>query len=254
MPNEHAIYSVEYGKITHKRIISRCRRVFGAEDDKIYRVIDDKPVQFRALRFNKTTIDQQGKAYEIIDSIKIVDDDMDSDSDSDSDSSPGSGPGPDSGYKTERRKYAHNMNTSKNEERDLTDKRASVQNDPYNNNDSNDSNIDDIHDSSNDVINITTQEEEPKAATHDSTKDSTYTCTAQISVLQSCKTEAEGEEREGPKEETYTGCDCDVSTKEKADRFTAEVERLQKINRVAEAAEANLSGDGVVDKESIQTD
>jgi hypothetical protein len=71
--NEHAIYSVEYGKITHKRIISRCRSVFRGEDDKIYRTIDDKQVQFRASRFNKTTIDQQGKAYEIIDSIKILD-------------------------------------------------------------------------------------------------------------------------------------------------------------------------------------
>ena len=34
-PNEHAIYSVEYGKITHRQIINRCRRVFQGNEDRI---------------------------------------------------------------------------------------------------------------------------------------------------------------------------------------------------------------------------
>ena len=104
IPNEHAMYSVEYGKITHKHIISRCRRVFIGENDRAYKTVGDKQIPFKALRFDKTTINQQGKAYEIIDSIRILDPDSDSDVGSNSDS------GSNNPTSTESLKGAHNVN------------------------------------------------------------------------------------------------------------------------------------------------
>jgi hypothetical protein len=64
-----------------------------------------------------------------------------------------------------------------------------MESDAYNNNASNNYSIEDIHDSSNDVVNITKQEEGSKVIGNDNTTDSTYTSSAHISVLQSCKTD-----------------------------------------------------------------
>ena len=176
MPNEHAIYSVEYGKITHRTIISKCRRVFQGKDDQIHRTVktaegEEKQIHFRALRFDRTTVDQQGKAYEIIDSIKIVNDDP-SYSDSDSDEK----------Y-ANTRKYPRRMNTSKNEEKELGNGQINALSDLYNNNASTSVNVENTKDDDDD-INITTQEEDPKPAGNYDTKDVTYTRTAQNSAYQ----------------------------------------------------------------------
>jgi hypothetical protein len=50
-----------------------------------------------------------------------------------------------------------------------------MESDAYNNNASNNYSIEDIHDSSNDVVNITKQEEGSKVIGNDNTTDSTYT-------------------------------------------------------------------------------
>ncbi len=66
--------------------------------------------------------------------------------------------------------------------------------------------VEDIQDSTNDITNITTQEEEPKSMDNDSAKDVTYTRTAQISVLQSHEAKGEGKESLTPKEWNTTSC------------------------------------------------
>jgi hypothetical protein len=68
-PNEHAIYSVEYGKISHRRIIDCCKHQFMAENDRI----DNGEIKKRALLFDKTLVAKIGKSYEIINEIKILD-------------------------------------------------------------------------------------------------------------------------------------------------------------------------------------
>jgi hypothetical protein len=70
-PNEHAIYSVEYGKITHRQIINKCRRVFHGQDNRIR--------TSEALLFDKETVNKVGLAYEVINEIKILREDEDKD-------------------------------------------------------------------------------------------------------------------------------------------------------------------------------
>jgi hypothetical protein len=184
MPNEHAIYSVEYGKITHKKIISTCRRVFNAVDDKMYITQEDtgKQIQVRALMFNKITVDSQGKAYEIIDSIKILDL-AGEDSDSDEQNDDGDN------HKTERRKYDQKTNTSNNDENKQSNSQPEGRDDLSNNNDLDGDNEEDIQDSSTNISNISSDGEGANLVDSEDTKDSTYTRTAQISVLQSCNSD-----------------------------------------------------------------
>jgi hypothetical protein len=224
MPNEHAIYSVEYGKLTHKRIISRCRRVFDGKDDKIYKTMgegnDAKQVQFRALRFDKMDIEQQGKSYEIINAIEILDP---SDSDSDSD------PDEEGTDKTERRKYDQKTNTSNNDEKDQYNRQSDRLKDSFNNNTSEEDNIQDIDDSNLDIQDTTNEEEASKPVDNESIKDSTYTRTAQISVLQSCN-----------------NTDPDVIKTSEYLKNLQEAANKSRKSKVAEAAEANISGNGIM--------
>jgi hypothetical protein len=72
-PNEHAFYSTEYGKITHKRILKICRDRFSAEPDSIGR----GDTKIRALTFVKDIVEKTGKTFEIISEIRILQSDED---------------------------------------------------------------------------------------------------------------------------------------------------------------------------------
>lgn len=67
-PNEQAIYSDEYGKITHRQILKICRNRFLAENDTIGSMED----KIKALTFNKETVDKVGKAFEVVTKIEII--------------------------------------------------------------------------------------------------------------------------------------------------------------------------------------
>lgn len=81
-PNEQAIYSVDYGKITHKRILKLCRDRLMAEADSI----GSGNEKIRALTFDMETVQKVGKSFEVVNKIEIltnqsVDEEFDTDDD-----------------------------------------------------------------------------------------------------------------------------------------------------------------------------
>src|SRR5215207_11170487 len=72
-PSEYAFYSTVYGKITHKRILKICKDRFSAEPI----VIGSGNDRYRALVFDKETVEKVGKTFEIISDIKIIDEETD---------------------------------------------------------------------------------------------------------------------------------------------------------------------------------
>jgi hypothetical protein len=67
-PNEQAIYSVDYGKITHKQIFRLCRQRLMAEDDSI----GSGNEKVRALTFDEETLGKIGKTFEVVNKIEIL--------------------------------------------------------------------------------------------------------------------------------------------------------------------------------------
>jgi hypothetical protein len=81
-PNEQAIYSVDYGKITHKQILKLCKDRLMAETDSI----GSGNKKIRALTFDMETVQKVGKSFEVVNKIEIltnqsVDEDFDTDDD-----------------------------------------------------------------------------------------------------------------------------------------------------------------------------
>jgi hypothetical protein len=76
-PNEQALYSTEYEKVTYKRILKICRERFEGYNDTIG--TGDK--KERALTFDEEIVKKVGKTFELISEIKIVDTDKDDRSD-----------------------------------------------------------------------------------------------------------------------------------------------------------------------------
>jgi hypothetical protein len=67
--NEQAFYSIEYSRITHKRVLKICRESFSGEPDTIGRGEEKE----RALTFDKEIVEKVGKTFEIISEIRILD-------------------------------------------------------------------------------------------------------------------------------------------------------------------------------------
>jgi hypothetical protein len=61
----------DFGKVTHDRLISRCREVFGGLHDNIGRANDKK----KALAFDMAAVKEIGENFEIISEIKILEKD-----------------------------------------------------------------------------------------------------------------------------------------------------------------------------------
>ncbi|MGB0028838.1 MAG: hypothetical protein WBP64_18580 [Nitrososphaeraceae archaeon] len=72
---EQAFYSVDHGKVTHRKILNLCRDKFKAKDGWIGSGNDKK----RALVFDQNTILRVGKSFEIIDHIEILEKEVDVD-------------------------------------------------------------------------------------------------------------------------------------------------------------------------------
>ena len=58
----------DFGKVTHDRLISRCREVFGGINQDIGRDKDKK----KALAFDKAALDEAGQNFEVVSDIKIL--------------------------------------------------------------------------------------------------------------------------------------------------------------------------------------
>ena len=67
-PNEQAIYSVDFGKITHKHILKICRNRLMGENDSI----GSGNEKVRALIFDKETVQKVGKTFEVVNKIEIL--------------------------------------------------------------------------------------------------------------------------------------------------------------------------------------
>jgi hypothetical protein len=72
---EQAFYSVDHGKITHRKILNICRDKFKAKDERSGSGDNKK----RAFVFDQDIILRAGKAFEIIDHIEILEKDVDED-------------------------------------------------------------------------------------------------------------------------------------------------------------------------------
>lgn len=72
---EQAFYSVDHGRITHRKILNICRDTFKAKDGWTGSGNDKK----RALLFDQNTILRVGKSFEIIDHIEILEKQVDED-------------------------------------------------------------------------------------------------------------------------------------------------------------------------------
>lgn len=166
-PNEHAIYSVEYGRITHRQIINKCRRVFQGNEDRI----DNS----RALLFDKTTVNKVGLAYEAINEIKILHKDEYGDAD-------GNGDDEDDTSCTDVLKFTHKHNTQKNDEPELTTEQDLEGTNNSNNNTYNNSNVEELQDKTIQDTNITDTQNGSIVDDNDNAKSGVYTSTAQISV------------------------------------------------------------------------
>jgi hypothetical protein len=68
LDKQYAFYSVEYGEVTEKKILKICRDKFFAKDDSIF-TGDSKQ---RALAFIENVVTKVGKAFDIVNEIKIL--------------------------------------------------------------------------------------------------------------------------------------------------------------------------------------
>jgi hypothetical protein len=160
-PNEHAIYSVEYGKITHRQIIDKCKRVFHGNPDRI--------ANSKALLFDKATVNKVGLAYEVIDEIKILHENEGEDDDSSC---------------TDVLNITHNHNTQKNDEAESTfeedrDGIKDSNNEPHNN-----MKAEELQETRYQDTNIIDGQNSPVTGDNNDTKDDVYKSTAQNSVHQ----------------------------------------------------------------------
>jgi hypothetical protein len=158
-PNEHAIYSVEYGKITHRQIIDKCKRAFHGCPDRIGNT--------KALLFDKATVNKVGLAYEVINEIKILQEDLDEDASC-----------------TDVLNFTHNHNTQKNDETESTTEADMDDPKDSNINACNYNNIEELQDIHTQDTNITDRQDSSSLYDIHDTRNGPYTLTAQNSVHQ----------------------------------------------------------------------
>jgi hypothetical protein len=209
-PNEHAIYSVEYGKITHRQIIDKCKRVFHGNPDRI--------ANSKALLFDKATVNKVGIAYEVIDEIKILHENEGED---------------DNSLCTDVLNITHNHNTQKNDKTESTfeqdgDNIKDSNNEPYE-----DMKIEELQETRYQDTNIIDGQDSPVTGDNNDSKDDVYTSTALNPVHQ------------------YTDPSLRRTSECLRNLQEAERTRIQKSkSKIADTAAANLSGNGLLDKDN----
>lgn len=230
--------SAEYGRTTFDGILSVCRRIYKAQSDRITKD-KNKNKKDRALSFNRDKVAEAGKKFEVVSEIRILSED---EQDEEQDESP-----EDKSRWDEwtNGKHAHTTN-----EEGGTKVQISSEN--RGKGEMNGSQDNDIQDSQNDSKNIEntitsdkntgdfSNVDHPDGGTNISftpPNDEKY-----VPLYPQDLNHAQNEAKEGG-----TNIECDLRNQKGADRFKAEVDRLSKQNKVANMAEANPSGNGLME-------
>lgn len=209
--------SAEYGRMTFDSILSSCRSIYKAQSDRINK---GKNKKARALLFVKDEVIDAGKQFEVISEIKILTEEDEQDKTQEEDSED----------KTKWEEWTNGSNQC-TRVRSFTQKGGIMHIDNNQN-----SEVDDSQKQPDDNEKTTILEKN----TNDITKEhKTDKCT-DIRVTP-CNEEK--------RVHAYTdnSDDCDLRNQEGADRFKAEVDRLSKNKVADDMAEANSSGNGLME-------
>jgi hypothetical protein len=76
-PNEQAVYSAEYGKLTHRQILNICKNPFRGSNKGQDGIIKHDKIHVRSMTFDKEIVNRVGEGLKAITDIKILDEDED---------------------------------------------------------------------------------------------------------------------------------------------------------------------------------
>lgn len=69
--SQRTFESAEYGRVSHDSLLATCRSLYSAKSDRITRD-NNKNKRVRALSFNKDTVIEAGKNFEVVSEIKVL--------------------------------------------------------------------------------------------------------------------------------------------------------------------------------------